>query len=92
MTTTQREPHQDPTALAPLEPGTSQRVGARRRVWDIAWTATCVLLALWAVLWAVGAVRGAAYAWWWSGCGAVLLVIALWARQSMRRNALRPVR
>ncbi len=92
MTTTEHGPHKDPTALGPLEPGTPQRVAARRRTWDVAWTATCVLLALWSVLWAVGALRGAAEAWLWSGCGIVLLGCAWWARRSVRKNALRPMR
>ncbi|MFE6420854.1 MULTISPECIES: hypothetical protein [Streptomyces] len=35
--------------LGELEPGTRQRAQLRSRVADIAWTALCVVLALWAV-------------------------------------------
>ncbi|MEV5430012.1 hypothetical protein [Streptomyces sp. NPDC052701] len=44
--------------LGDLEPGTRQRAQLRVRLADTAWTALCVVLALWAVWSAVGTARG----------------------------------
>ncbi|MFC8869211.1 hypothetical protein ACFUAC_16355 [Streptomyces sp. NPDC057148] len=62
--------------LSELEPGTRQRAQLRSRVADIAWTALCAVLALWAVRSAVGAARGAT-AWAYCAVAWVLLAAAL---------------
>ncbi|MFC7894364.1 hypothetical protein [Streptomyces sp. NPDC057381] len=62
--------------LGELEPGTRQRAQLRTRVADIAWTALCVVLALWAVWSAVGVARGAT-AWAYCAVAWVLLAGAL---------------
>ncbi|GAA4791570.1 hypothetical protein [Streptomyces ziwulingensis] len=56
-------------------PGTRQRGQLRTRAADIAWTALCVVLALWAVWSAVGVVRGVT-AWAYSVVAFVLLAAA----------------
>ncbi|MEW2258420.1 hypothetical protein [Streptomyces sp. NPDC047869] len=74
--------------LGDLEPGTGQRAQLRARVTDIAWTAGCAVLALWAVWSSLGAVRGTT-AWVYSAVAWVLLVVALTARVAGRRRSLR---
>ncbi|MGW5639935.1 hypothetical protein [Streptomyces sp. NPDC003832] len=58
-----------------LPPGTRQREQLRGRFADIAWTALCVVLALWAVVSSVGTARGTT-AWAYSAVAWVLLAIA----------------
>jgi hypothetical protein len=65
--------------LGELEPGTRQRAQLRSRVADIAWTALCVVLALWAVWSAVGVARGST-AWAYSVVAWLLLATALTLR------------
>ncbi|WP_030864908.1 hypothetical protein [Streptomyces sp. NRRL S-37] len=78
--------------LGDLEPGTRQRDRLRARVADIAWTALCVVLALWAVWGVVGVARGTA-GWVYSAVACVLLAVALYARTvSARRGDVRPGR
>ncbi|WP_344606168.1 hypothetical protein [Streptomyces glaucus] len=73
--------------LGDLEPGTRQRDQLRVRVADIAWTALCTVLALWAVWSAVGAAR-ATIAWAYSAVACALLAVALGARAvAVRRRA-----
>ncbi|MFF9488357.1 hypothetical protein [Streptomyces sp. NPDC014676] len=75
--------------LGDLEPGTRQRAQLRARVADIASTALCVVLALWAVWSLVGVVRGTAE-WAYSVVACVLLAAALTARTvSVRRGDVR---
>ncbi|MFE0805749.1 hypothetical protein [Streptomyces sp. NPDC058812] len=62
--------------LGDLEPGTRQRAQLRTRVADVAWTALCVVLALWAVWSAVDLARGAT-AWAYCAVAWVLLAVAL---------------
>ncbi|MFE0822204.1 hypothetical protein [Streptomyces sp. NPDC058847] len=62
--------------LGELEPGTRQRAQLRTRAADIAWTALCVVLALWAVWSAVGVARGGT-AWAYCAVAWVLLAGAL---------------
>ncbi|PZT70277.1 hypothetical protein DN402_32660 [Streptomyces sp. SW4] len=79
----------DDQGLGALEPGTRQRAQLRTRVSDIAWTALCVVLALWAVWTAVGAVRGTT-AWVYSAVAWVLLATALAVRAAaVRRGSAR---
>ncbi|MEW2264191.1 hypothetical protein ACGF5T_26120 [Streptomyces sp. NPDC047853] len=75
--------------LGTLEPGTRQRGQLHGRVADIAWTALCLVLALWAVWSSVGAVRGGT-AWAYSAVAWVLLAtaLALRARAARRRTSL----
>ncbi|MFF9496724.1 hypothetical protein [Streptomyces flaveolus] len=77
------------TGLGDLEPGTRQRAQLRTRVADISWTASCVVLALWAVWSAVGVARGAT-AWAYCAVAWVLLAAALAVRAAAirRRNTL----
>ncbi|MET7322946.1 hypothetical protein [Streptomyces sp. NPDC005549] len=70
--------------LGDLEPGTRQRTQLRPRLADIAWTALCVVLALWAVWSAVDLARGAT-AWAYCAVAWVLLAVAL----SLRAAAVR---
>ncbi|MET9826542.1 MULTISPECIES: hypothetical protein [unclassified Streptomyces] len=77
------------SGLGDLEPGTRQRALLRGRVSDIAWTALCVVLALWAVWSAVALARGAT-AWAYCAVAWVLLAVALtlrW-RAARRRTSL----
>ncbi|MFD7768929.1 hypothetical protein [Streptomyces sp. NPDC059787] len=79
----------DGQELGDLEPGTRQRAQLRARVADIASTALCVVLALWAVWSVVGVVRGTAE-WAYSVVACVLLAAALTARTaSVRRGDVR---
>ncbi|MFI7350837.1 hypothetical protein ACIBSR_31855 [Streptomyces sp. NPDC049936] len=72
--------------LGDLEPGTRQRAQLRTRLSDIAWTALCVVLALWAVWTVVDLARGAT-AWAYSAVAWVLLAAALALRtMAMRRR------
>ncbi|MFD4261044.1 hypothetical protein ACFWR9_26310 [Streptomyces sp. NPDC058534] len=72
--------------LGDLEPGTRQRAQLRTRLSDIAWTALCVVLALWAVWTVVDLARGAT-AWAYSAVAWVLLAAALVVRtMAMRRR------
>ncbi|MEU1710386.1 hypothetical protein ABZ478_34400 [Streptomyces sp. NPDC005706] len=73
--------------LGDLEPGTAQRAQLRARITDIAWTAGCAVLALWAVWSSVGAVRGTT-AWVYSAVAWVLLAVALTARVAGRHRSL----
>ncbi|MGW5327137.1 hypothetical protein [Streptomyces sp. NPDC004014] len=74
--------------LGDLEPGTAQRARLRARITDIAWTAGCAVLALWAVWSVAGAVRGTT-AWAYSAVAWVLLAVALTARAAGRRRPRR---
>ncbi|MGW7281586.1 hypothetical protein ACWGIV_25460 [Streptomyces sp. NPDC054844] len=65
--------------LGDLEPGTRQRAQLRTRLADVAWTALCVVLALWAVWSAVDLARGAT-AWAYCAVAWVLLAVALTLR------------
>ncbi|KOG42512.1 hypothetical protein [Streptomyces resistomycificus] len=67
------------TGLGDLEPGTTQRAQLRTRIGDIAWTALCAVLALWAIWSAVGLARGAT-AWAYCAVAWVLLAVALGLR------------
>ncbi|MFB7656387.1 MULTISPECIES: hypothetical protein [unclassified Streptomyces] len=72
--------------LGDLEPGTRQRAQLRTRLSDIAWTALCVVLALWAVWTVVDLARGAT-AWAYSAVAWVLLAAALALRtMAVRRR------
>ncbi|MFQ6141930.1 hypothetical protein [Streptomyces sp. SID10815] len=71
-----------------LRPGTRQRAQLRVRIADIAWTATCVVLALWAVWSSVGVARGAT-AWAYCAVAWVLLAVALWTRVNAVRHRTR---
>ncbi|MET9255540.1 hypothetical protein [Streptomyces sp. NPDC003717] len=71
--------------LGELERGTRQRAQLRTRLSDIAWTALCVVLALWAVWSAVGVVRGSS-AWAYSLVAWVLLAAALALRVAAVRR------
>ncbi|WND39454.1 hypothetical protein RI578_36465 [Streptomyces sp. BB1-1-1] len=62
--------------LGDLEPGTRQRAQLRTRLADVAWTALCVVLALWAVWSAVDLARGAT-AWAYCAVAWVLFAVAL---------------
>jgi hypothetical protein len=75
----------DGSGLGDLEPGTRQRAQLRTRLADIAWTALCVVLALWAVWSLVGAARGAT-AWAYSVVAWVLLAAALALRTLAARR------
>ncbi|MFF8596809.1 hypothetical protein ACF061_36420 [Streptomyces sp. NPDC015220] len=70
--------------IGALHPGTRQRAQLRVRISDIAWTALCVVLALWAVASSVGAVRGMT-AWAYCAVAWILLAIAC----AMRLGAVR---
>ncbi|MEU6125217.1 hypothetical protein [Streptomyces sp. NPDC047123] len=72
--------------LGDMERGTPQRLEARHRMWALAWTALCLLLAMWTLAWGVGAATGAENAWAYSLVGLVLLGCGLWARRSAIRN------
>ncbi|KAA0931964.1 MULTISPECIES: hypothetical protein [Streptomyces] len=73
--------------LGPLERGTRQRGQLRVRVMDIAWTALCTVLALWAVWSIFDVVDGAAH-WAYSAVAWVLLAITLTLRiTTIRRRA-----
>ncbi|MEU9733151.1 hypothetical protein [Streptomyces sp. NPDC048002] len=61
--------------MSTLPPGTRQREQLRGRFADIAWTALCVVLALWAVVSSVGTARGTT-AWAYSAVAWILLAIA----------------
>lgn len=84
---TTHEEHSGPPAMGEMERGTPQRLEARERMWGVAWTGLCVLLALWSLVWAIGAATGATNAWVYSFAGLVLLGCALWARRSVIRNS-----
>lgn len=73
--------------MGEMERGTPHRLAARDSMWTVAWTALCVLLALWSLAWGIGAARGATHAWVYCFCGLVLLACALWARRSAIRNS-----
>ncbi|MFH8794302.1 hypothetical protein [Streptomyces sp. NPDC017941] len=73
--------------MGQMERGTPHRLEARHRMWTLAWTALCVLLALWSIAWGVGAATGTTDAWAYSFAGLVLLICALWARRSAIRNS-----
>lgn len=65
--------------IGDLEPGTRQRARLRARVADIASTALCVVLALWAVWSIVGVMRDTT-GWAYSVVTCALLAAALTAR------------
>ncbi|AIJ11459.1 hypothetical protein ACN6LC_006716 [Streptomyces violaceoruber] len=72
--------------LGDLEPGTRQRTQLRVRVADIAWTAACAVLALWAVWTAIDLARGAT-AWAYCAVAWLLLAVALTVRvMAVRRR------
>ncbi|MFD6417351.1 hypothetical protein [Streptomyces sp. NPDC060194] len=72
--------------MSDLEPGTVQRRQLQIRISDIAWTALCVLLALWALWGAVGIFRGVGTAWAYCLAAAVLFVAATGARIAATRR------
>jgi len=84
--TQHREPQ--PSELGTLERGTKQRGQLRVRLMDIAWTALCTVLALWAVWSIFGAANGATD---WAYCAVawVLLAIALALRVATVRRRTR---
>ncbi|MFF3719183.1 hypothetical protein [Streptomyces prasinus] len=69
----------DDRELDDLEPGTRQRAQLRTRVADIASTALCVVLALWALWSIIGVMRGTD-GWAYSVVACALLVTAVAAR------------
>ncbi|GAA3983293.1 hypothetical protein OG252_06215 [Streptomyces sp. NBC_01352] len=81
----------DSSGLGDLEPGTNQRGQLRSRISDIAWTALCTVLALWAIWSAVGVARGVT-AWAYCVVAWVLLAVALALRvvAIRRRTGIRP--
>jgi hypothetical protein len=76
------------SGLGDLEPGTRQRDQLSARIADIAWSALCVVVALWALWSSLGALRGAAS---WGYCAAtwVLLAVALTVRVLTARRRAR---
>ncbi|MFF3488669.1 hypothetical protein ACFYXC_36175 [Streptomyces sp. NPDC002701] len=73
--------------LGTLERGTRQRGQLRVRLMDIAWTALCTVLALWAVWSVLGATNGTTD-WAYAAVAWVLLAIALALRvATIRRRA-----
>jgi hypothetical protein len=74
--------------LGTLEPGTKQRAQLPTRIADIAWTALCVLVGVWAVTALVGAVRGTS-AWGFAVVAWVLLAVALTMRVLVIRRRAR---
>ncbi|MEU1039170.1 hypothetical protein ACFYP4_09610 [Streptomyces sp. NPDC005551] len=73
------------SGLGDLEPGTRQRAQLRTRITDIAWTALCVVLLLWATWSAVDAARGVT-AWVHCAVAWVLLAVALGLRLAAARR------
>ncbi len=63
------------TGLGTLQSGTRQRAQLRVRFADIAWTALCFVLAVWAVGSSVGAATGMT-AWAYCAAAWILLVVA----------------
>ncbi|MFF9155236.1 hypothetical protein ACF1AB_23760 [Streptomyces sp. NPDC014846] len=61
--------------LGTLQSGTRQRAQLRVRLADIAWTALCFVLAVWAVASSVGAARGMT-AWAYCVVAWILLAVA----------------
>ncbi|WP_394436552.1 hypothetical protein [Streptomyces sp. SGAir0957] len=80
------EKHDTAPDMGEMERGTPHRTEARHRMWAQAWTALCVLLALWSVAWGIGWAAGTMDAWAYGLAGLVLLGCALWARRSAIRN------
>ncbi|MFI6339080.1 hypothetical protein [Streptomyces sp. NPDC050535] len=81
-----REPVQG-HELGDLEPGTRQRAQLRFRLADIAWTALCTVLLLWAISGIVGAARGTT-GWAYSVVACVLLAVTVALRvTTFRRRA-----
>jgi hypothetical protein len=76
------------TGLGTLEPGTAQRAQLRSRLADIAWTALCTVLALWAIWSSVGLARGGT-AWAYCAVAWVLLAVALALRVAANRRRTR---
>ncbi|MDQ1034164.1 hypothetical protein QFZ75_000580 [Streptomyces sp. V3I8] len=76
------------SGLGTLEHGTGQRGQLRVRLMDIAWTALCTVLALWAVWSIFDVVDGAAH-WAYSAVAWVLLAIALTLRVATVRRRTR---
>ncbi|MDH6622468.1 hypothetical protein M2271_000255 [Streptomyces sp. LBL] len=70
---------QESTGLGTLEPGTVQRAQLHSRIADIAWSALCTVLALWAIWSSVGLARGRT-AWAYCAVAWVLLAVALTVR------------
>ena len=68
-----------------LKPGTEQRSQLRTRIADIAWTALCVVLALWAV-WTSFGVAEEDVAWSHGVAAWTLLALALVLRFSFQRR------
>ncbi|MEU1281280.1 hypothetical protein [Streptomyces sp. NPDC005805] len=81
------DPGQDPRR-DPLLPGTRQLAQLQARWQTIAWTALCLLLALWAVWSAVAAVRGTS-AWAYSAVACLLLAVAVVLRVAAVRRRTR---
>ncbi|MFC8128303.1 hypothetical protein [Streptomyces sp. NPDC057302] len=82
-----RDEHAGSPDIGEMERGTPHRLAARNGMWNLAWTALCVLLSVWSVAWAIGAARGSTDAWAYCFAGLVLLACALWARRSAIRNS-----
>ncbi|GAB2845636.1 hypothetical protein GCM10027074_10600 [Streptomyces deserti] len=76
------------SGLGTLEPGTGQRAQLPTRIADIAWTALCVVVALWTVWASVGVVRGTT-AWGYCAVAWVLLAVALTMRVLVVRRRAR---
>ncbi|MFH8800905.1 hypothetical protein ACH4F6_15090 [Streptomyces sp. NPDC017936] len=74
--------------LGTLEAGTRQRAQLPTRIADIAWSALCVVVALWTVWASVGAVRGTT-AWGYCAVSWVLLAVALAMRFVVVRRRAR---
>lgn len=70
-------------ASGALRLGAPQRTQVRARISDIAWTALCVVLTLWALASSVGAVRGLT-AWAYCAVAWVLLATAYAVRRMSR--------
>lgn len=77
----------DASGLGDLKPGTKQRSQLQTRIADIAWTALCIVLAIWAIWGSVGAAREEA-AWAHGVVAWILLAAALTLRvRSVRRRS-----
>lgn len=76
------------SGLGDLEPGTRQYAQLSVRIADIAWSALCVVVALW-VLWSsIGVLRGTA-TWGYCAVTWVLLAVALTVRVLTARRRAR---
>jgi hypothetical protein len=76
------------SGLGDLEPGTRQRAQLSVRIADIAWSALCVVVALWALWSSLGALHGTA-TWGYCAVTWVLLGVALTVRVLTARRRAR---